>query len=154
MSSVFRGTYPESERVIQELTLSTKLVIVIFLTLPRYLVALFMLWLGSRWLAATDSFAGLIWNVVALEFVFNIKVLIYDAMSPLRANLTVQHFKMMPVSSKVEDGWHQLYGAVVWSSCAVLWVFCYMHYFQRVLPDYRWDVHAVCTDWINQNVAA
>jgi hypothetical protein len=152
MTTRFRGRYPAGERVIQELTIPVKLIITFLLLLPRLLLTIFLLWLGCRWLAATDSFAGLIWNVVAMEFVISIKFLIYEALSPLRANLAVEHTKMMPPSDKVENSYRQLYGTIVWTTLAVAWVWCYMHYFQKVLPDYRWDVHDVCATWIKSNV--
>lgn len=149
----YRGIYDESLQVIQELTISTKIVITFVLLLPRVVITCFLLWLGCRWLAATDSFAGLIWNVVSLEFVLSIKFLVYEALSPLRASLAVDHTKMLPPSDKVENGCSQLYGAIVWTSLSVAWVWCYAHYFQQVLPDYRWDVHTVCTAWIHSNIA-
>jgi hypothetical protein len=152
MKTVFHGVYPSEERVIQELTLPAKAIITLVLLLPRLLVTIYLLWLGCRWLAATDSFAGLIWNVVALEFVLSIKFLVHEAISPLRASVIVQNTKMLPVSDKVEGGWRQFSDSLTWACVSVIWVWCYMHYFQRVLPDYRWDVHGVCSSWLNSNL--
>jgi len=28
--------------------------------------------------------------------------------------------------------------------------FVYMKYLQHVIVDYRWDVHEVCMDWVNE----
>ena len=45
-----------------------KAIITFLVLLPRFGIACYLLWLGCRWLTATNNFADLILNAVALEF--------------------------------------------------------------------------------------
>ncbi|CAE8616778.1 unnamed protein product, partial [Polarella glacialis] len=50
--------------------------------LPKLGISILLLLIGTVWLSATDSYADLILNAVALEFVINIDELLFQAMMP------------------------------------------------------------------------
>merc|ERR1712070_1239238 len=58
-------------KVVVGLTCWIKFVFVAFVSIPLVSVNGILLWLGSRWLVATLSFAEIMLNAVALEFVLN-----------------------------------------------------------------------------------
>jgi hypothetical protein len=57
-------------------------VLFLVIIVPKYLIGFSLLLLGCVWLMATDSFADLILNAVALEFVVNIDNLLFEACLP------------------------------------------------------------------------
>merc|ERR1719235_3130342 len=74
----------EGKVVIKGLTVGLKGGIVIFIMIPRILIAVTLLWLGCRWLAATQSFADILLNSVGLEFILLLKESLYIALAPAR----------------------------------------------------------------------
>merc|ERR1740130_1109111 len=50
--------------------------------IPKLLIAMFLFWIGMRWLTSTDSFGDLIMNALALEFVLNIDELFFNSFFP------------------------------------------------------------------------
>merc|ERR1719316_1633629 len=59
----------------------------------KALISLSLLVIGCVWLMATDSFADLILNAVALEFVVNIDNLLFEAAMPVTVVEKVQEIK-------------------------------------------------------------
>eukprot|EP00438_Fugacium_kawagutii_P025228 Skav230241 [mRNA] locus=scaffold1818:103500:105961:- [translate_table: standard] len=62
---------------------TAKCLMTLFVLLPKICVAVFLAYIGCRWLAATQSFGDLILNALALEFVIGIDDLMYEAFTPL-----------------------------------------------------------------------
>ena len=50
--------------VVVGLTATLKSVLMVSCIIPRYLIDVYLLWLGCRWLAATPSFGDLLLNAV------------------------------------------------------------------------------------------
>merc|ERR1711904_444910 len=69
------------ERIVA-LTPGFRWALYLLLVLPKFLINLALLVVGSMWLAATDDFADLVLNAVALEFIILIDETIFDAMFP------------------------------------------------------------------------
>merc|ERR1712232_1345200 len=100
-----------------------------------------LLWLGCRFLAATNDFGEMVLNAVALEFVLMIKDLLYCTIVPDRNKREVEKICIRP-SQPVE--W-----ASYWTYLGTLsWLFYYVFLFQLVLPGYNWDVRLMCTPWL------
>jgi hypothetical protein len=139
--------------VIYRLTTTVKRCIFGFIILPRAVIALFLLWLGCRWLTATNDFTDLVLNAVALEFVVLLKNLLYDALVPDRNKRETQTTKIDFSYESHHPTPLTFLGTFLWGFVGILWVYLYIYYFQQVLPDYQWDVREVCETWIVENYA-
>eukprot|EP00929_Paragymnodinium_shiwhaense_P055227 TRINITY_DN27689_c0_g1_i1.p1 TRINITY_DN27689_c0_g1~~TRINITY_DN27689_c0_g1_i1.p1 ORF type:complete len:395 (-),score=77.79 TRINITY_DN27689_c0_g1_i1:317-1501(-) len=140
--------------VVVGITRGTKAAIVILVILPRLCITCFLLWLGCRWLLATNNFCDLILNAVALEFILVLKELIYNALLPARSKVDLVRTSIKTERKEKTDLSHFL-GSLVWGVVAAIWVTSYMGVkgywsgFQQVLPGYKWDVHEVCEPWVS-----
>jgi len=139
--------------VIVGLTMGMKVWVTFFVVLPRIVIASILLWLGCRWLAATNDWQNLVLNAVGLEFVLQLKELLYKALVPgrdkrdtVRMHVSVAHEAEVP--SPVA-----FFGTFMWGVVACAWVYLYIFCIQGVLPGFRWDVHDVCMDWMKKNSA-
>mmetsp|Transcript_45226 Transcript_45226/g.96615 ORF Transcript_45226/g.96615 Transcript_45226/m.96615 type:complete len:374 (-) Transcript_45226:36-1157(-) len=136
------------------LTVYMKVVIVTLVILPRALITMVLTWLGCRWLLATNNFADLILNAVALEFILTMKEMLYHTLMTRKNKGDVGTTKLRPAIQKENAGVFVFVGAALWIVVAAAWVALYMGIphkmegLQLVLPDYRWDVHEVCTAWV------
>jgi len=139
---------PENRWVVDGLTVTVKLMITFLILLPRVLLICFLLWLGCRFLAATNDFGEMVLNAVALEFVLLIKDLLYKTVVPDRNKREIEKISVRP-SSPVEFASYWSYlGTFSWGFVAIAWIFYYVFLIQMVLPQYRWDVAPVCTPWL------
>lgn len=141
--------------VIAQLTRFAKTYIFVLVILPRFLIASVLLWLGCRWLLATNDFADLILNGLALELILKLKDVLYLALVPRRSKVDLERTAILPANLREPESAVAFAHTVVWALCAVLWVMLYlgspyMHGLQRVLVDYQWDVHDVCSGWIRE----
>eukprot|EP00747_Dinoflagellata_sp_TGD_P162282 gnl/TRDRNA2_/TRDRNA2_179713_c0_seq1.p1 gnl/TRDRNA2_/TRDRNA2_179713_c0~~gnl/TRDRNA2_/TRDRNA2_179713_c0_seq1.p1 ORF type:complete len:580 (+),score=84.72 gnl/TRDRNA2_/TRDRNA2_179713_c0_seq1:107-1846(+) len=138
----------DGEIVVTGLTTSTKWTIFWLVFVPRATITLQLLWLGCRWLAATANFSDLVLNTCGLQFLLHLKGLIYHTFVPGHTKCDMQGMEILPASVKEKVGFSMVFGALTWGLTGWAWVHCYINYFQGVLPEYRWDVRAVCSDWI------
>eukprot|EP00929_Paragymnodinium_shiwhaense_P108722 TRINITY_DN75057_c0_g1_i1.p1 TRINITY_DN75057_c0_g1~~TRINITY_DN75057_c0_g1_i1.p1 ORF type:complete len:532 (+),score=147.08 TRINITY_DN75057_c0_g1_i1:64-1659(+) len=145
---------PDNRWVVQGLTLTVKLMITTFVLLPRFLLACFLLWLGCRFLAATNDFGEMVLNAVALEFVLLVKDLLYNTVVPDRNKREIEKICVLPSSPlEVASYWTYL-GTFSWGLVAMSWVYYYIFLIQMVLPQYRWDVRPLCTPWLHAKYGA
>jgi len=72
---------------------------------PRTIITCLLLWLGCRWLLATNNFADLVLNAVALEFILSTKT-------------------MSPVKHEKASIW-AFTGSMMWMFVAFAWVLVY-----------------------------
>lgn len=143
------GHPAEHMKVIVGLTPTVKGLIGTFVVIPWLANTCFLLWLGCRWLTATNDFGNLISNAVALEFVLYLKDLIYLALVSERNKREMRGTELIPTVKK-ESGTAVLYlGAFFWGLITIAWIYLYIYYLQAVLPEYRWDVKDVCAGWFN-----
>lgn len=140
----------EKTKIIYQLTCRVKALFTIVVFVPRLLIIFDLLWLGCRWLLATNNFGDLILNAVALEFILLLGEMLYVAMAPERNKSDLGRFQMLPLRKKHAVGYEQLLYILSFNAATMSWVGIYMVYFQMVLPDYRWDVHEVCKAWLAQ----
>jgi len=139
---------PENAWVIDGLTCLVKTIITLFVIVPRLLLTCVLLWLGCRFLAATNDFGEMVLNAIALEFVLVLKDLLYSTIVPDRNKREISHIQIKP-SSKVDHAsfWAYL-GTFTWALIAIAWIIFYIFHFQMVLPMYKWDVKGPCTNYI------
>jgi len=139
--------------VIVSLTHGVKAFVAIFVVLPRLLMACFLLWLGCRWLSATNDFQNLALDTVGLEFILLLKDLLYRTLVPERVKRDTCRMHVSIQHEAVRPSPYSFLGTFVWGVVAVTWVYAYMFSLQKVLPGYRWDVHEVCVQWFDENYA-
>merc|ERR1712087_245535 len=131
-----------------------KVIISIILAFRAY-IALYLVWLGCRWLLATNSFSDLILNAVALEFILCLKDTLYATLMSRKNKHDVSTTKVLPGSPTRPAGVCVFVGTLLWMLVAVCWVLIYMGIpnatqgLQTVLPDYRWDLREVCSSWVD-----
>lgn len=148
------------DRLITGYTPWMKILLVFMVFIPRWLIALLLWWVGCRWLLATNSFKDLILNAIALEFVLLLKDGLYLALMPHRNKVDLSNTKVKPWPSKQKMG--NLDFSTIASLCSTFFYFAlvvgsvvlYIRVFQRVLPDYQWDVHDVCIAFVDKHFHA
>lgn len=140
----------EEGDIIRGMTRYMKALTTIIMFIPRVGITIYLLWIGCRWLLATTDFADLIMNAVALEFVLLIKEALYVALVPSRSRHDVKNTFFEPYPKTIAPAWFNFVNTLLILALACVWVFLYMHHFQMVLPDYRWDVHDVCAEYIKE----
>lgn len=140
------GDHVTEEAMIVGMTIPLKL-FVSFILFLRFSIACLLWFLGCRWLTATDRFADLILNAIALEFIMDLKELIYTALMPFRNKLDLAVTKIQPQQKKLAPGFCAFVNTFLILVIGAILVALYMR-FQCVLPDYQWDVKEVCTQWI------
>lgn len=134
---------------VKSLTLWSKVLILVVVQFPRILMNLLVLYIGTHWLLATVGFGDTLLNAVALEFVLNIADLFYYIFVPKKGQILVQR----TVLAEVETGGLVTFVVVV---LAIGYAIAHVFLWQDVLPDYKWDIHAVCETFlksIGENVA-
>jgi len=138
-------------QVITGLTWPVKVMMIFCIFLPDMLTTLYVLWLGSRWLVATNDFGNLLSNAVALEFILALKCLLFYALVSERNKRDLRHTGLAPSWDKEPAGFGIYFSSIVWAVAAFCWVYYYVHH-QQVLPDYKWDITAVCTPWLQSQL--
>lgn len=143
---------PQGE-VIVGLTIGLKVWVTFFVVLPRIVIAGILLWLGCRWLAATNDFQELVLNAVGLEFVLLLKELLYRSLVPERDKRDRFRMHMNLANEAAAPSPVAFFGTFLWGVVAFAWVYLYIYCIQGVLPEFRWDVHDVCMSWMKANYA-
>jgi len=144
-----RGAKPVVDvQVIVGLTAPVKAFLFFGVFLPEFLATCYILWLGSRWLTATNDFGDLVSNAVALEFTLQLKSIFYYALTSDRLKRDLEYTGIQPPWSREGAGYGVYFNTVFWGALAFAWVPFYVFYYQKVLPDYHWDVHVVCDTFL------
>jgi len=139
-------------RIVVGLTATMKAFVVVGVLFPMVGIACVLLWLGCRWLLATNNFASVMLNAVALEFIFLLKDLMYNTVISDRNKVDVER-------TTVSHGGHthttyvSVHSKSLWIVAALVWTLAYIYKMQVVLPGYNWDVHDVCQDFIGNMTA-
>jgi hypothetical protein len=134
---------------LQGLTVPFKACLMVSIFLPRMVLDIFLLWLGCRWLLATQGLENLLLNAVALEFVLGLKDLLYKAVVPARLmaatrNMIIKQREHEPPTCI------SYVGSFAWLFVVAAWVYIYMTSIQGVLPDFHWDVSSVCKGGVHR----
>jgi hypothetical protein len=141
--------------LIGKLTIYMRVLIFIMVILPRSVITMRVLYLGSRWLLATTAFGDLVLNAVALEFVLLVRSLLFVAVVSPRSKHDLQNTKILKRDKVHSATAVSFMSTTVWGVVAVTWVVLYAGIpgvvagLQMVLPAYRWDVQQVCTGWFD-----
>eukprot|EP00747_Dinoflagellata_sp_TGD_P085732 gnl/TRDRNA2_/TRDRNA2_162986_c0_seq3.p1 gnl/TRDRNA2_/TRDRNA2_162986_c0~~gnl/TRDRNA2_/TRDRNA2_162986_c0_seq3.p1 ORF type:complete len:569 (+),score=99.30 gnl/TRDRNA2_/TRDRNA2_162986_c0_seq3:84-1790(+) len=143
-------TEEEGSKVVVGITVMVKHIIFWLVLVPRFLLAAFMLWLGCRWLAATVDFADLILNACALEFLLCLRGLLYNALVPEHTKIDIQKTDIRIPITRHKASVFTFLSSGSWGVMAFIWIWVYMFKLQTVLPEYRWDVRAPCTEWMSE----
>lgn len=136
------------------LTCSFKIFLTCFLLIPRLLMACFLLWLGSRFLIASEAFGDLLLNAVALEFILLLRETLYFAIVPHRVQEETTLTFLPHLNRMSAEGTCAHVGMFTLLLVSAAWALFYMVWLQAVLPDYRWDVRAVCADFLAKELMA
>lgn len=136
--------------VITGLTATVKAFLIFCVFLPEFCTTSYILWLGSRWLTATNDFGNIVCNAVALEFILQLKYILYEGFASERNKRDLSYTCVAPTSRKEYAGYMVYFYTLVWLTLSGLWVYLYIYHLQHVLPDYKWDVNQVCTSWFGQ----
>lgn len=134
--------------IVVGLTLPIKILAIVFVVVPRFIVSGILLWLGCRWLTGTFGFSDVLQNAVALEFVLLLKDIFYDTITPAHNKKETVNTLIKPFSDQEGPSASIFLGAFTWGVLAIIWVVGYIVYFQQVLPDYQWDVHDACVSYL------
>jgi len=146
---------PEEDFVVERLTIAAKALLIVCVFIPRVSITLYLLWVGCRWLLATNSFGDLILNAVALEFILLLKDTLYTALVPNKTRFDVENTKIQPVSKLHHSTMISFVSTMGLAVVAAAWVLLYMGIpgyidgIQGVLPEYKWDIHKLCVSWID-----
>lgn len=147
----------------------TRVFLWVLIFIPQVVIILVVFLLGCDWLLGTLNFGDLILNSLALEFVTGIDELLFECFMPqrLKDNLTSMKvvyptYKKPPLrrmgtqsesmltpaqrETKAEDlvDLKRAYSGSLITLSAVVLALVAVLYFQQVIPDYQWDVHAHC----------
>ncbi|CAE7303680.1 unnamed protein product [Symbiodinium sp. KB8] len=134
--------------IIVGLTKEVKAMLLSTCMIPRWMIDVYLLWLGCRWLCATPNFGDLLLNSVALEFVVLLKDTLFIGVVPDRNKRATQNTLIQPWQKQERANYRVFLSAFVLVLVSFSWVFYYIYRFQAVLPDYKWDVHEVCKSYI------
>lgn len=124
-----------------------KLVIFMLSILTRFVMACVLLHQGCAWLTATTNLQDLLLNGLALEFIFALKETIYVALASHRNKLMVLGTLYPSVETGMADldtSFQYFGSSILFALTVPSFVLSWIFLFQRVLPDYRWDVHVAC----------
>lgn len=117
--------------------------------IPRLVLDFVILFLGCRWLLSTSDMGDLILNAVALEFLLVLNSLVLQALVPVHGVNGLERTKAISSSSRHESAVMALLATLSWALFASSWCIFNVYFIEDVLPDYQWDVHAICNAWQN-----
>eukprot|EP00928_Gymnodinium_smaydae_P057968 TRINITY_DN41192_c0_g1_i1.p1 TRINITY_DN41192_c0_g1~~TRINITY_DN41192_c0_g1_i1.p1 ORF type:complete len:345 (-),score=50.85 TRINITY_DN41192_c0_g1_i1:320-1354(-) len=142
----------EGLKHITGLTVAIKFFLFFLVIVPRFAIAVKLLWIGCQWLTATTDFDEIVLNGVALEFVLMTKDLMYVTIVSSRSQKDVENTRISTGRQIPVTYTSFVIETVGWLIIALAWVAGYMFWFQSVLPDYQWDVSLLCEHYL-QNKA-
>lgn len=134
--------------IVVGLTKEVKALLALTCMIPRWIIDVYLLWLGCRWLCATPNFGDLLLNSVALEFIVLLKDTLFIGVVPDRNKRATQNTLIQPWQKKEPANYRVFLSAFLLVFVSFSCVFYYIYRFQAVLPDYRWDVHEVCQNYV------
>lgn len=133
---------------------TVRVLIYVTIIIPKILICGFLLVIGCRWLAATESFADLILNALALEFVLDIDEHLYERICPevMRERLACSMIKIVraPYNKNADSTLWPYTKSWLYLLCSLVWSYAYLRYFQQVLPNYQMDISEHCTGWFDK----
>jgi len=147
------GEKGSKEYMIASLPIWLKVTILLLVVIPRAIITLRVLYLGSRWLLATVDFGELVLNAVALEFILLIRSILYKPFFSERSKIDLERTKVHHEHRTLSTNLASSVGHAFFGVACLAWVALYMGIpgfhqgWQMTLPDYRWDVGEICAGW-------
>merc|ERR1719401_2880047 len=154
--------YDSDKLLIVGLTPFVRILVFVFILIPKFFIGFFLMMLGMTWLSATESFSELMLNSLALEFVIRIDDHLFKALLPetyrqdmQKAMLNIPKFRKTlqeEISSETEQWRTSTFYFVFFMS----FTFLYLKYLQRlpimgVLPFFRNDIHHACEPFLQSH---
>jgi len=144
----------ENVLVIVGLTWQMNTILFSFAYLPRMFVNIVLLWLGTRWIVSSLNFQDLLMNAIALEFLMLLSSMVYAALVPLRNKIETANTQVLAiVDEQYATAWNFL-STFGWGIAGMFWALLYVLVLQTSLPEYKWDVHRVCSDFLSSLTTA
>uniref|UniRef100_A0A7S1RJW5 Uncharacterized protein n=1 Tax=Alexandrium catenella TaxID=2925 RepID=A0A7S1RJW5_ALECA len=147
-SEVLEDGSEEHVVLVKGLTRAMKIVLSVFVFLPRFVSVACLLYLGCRWLTATLGLGDVLLNGVALEFMVLLKELLYKVCVSQHNRVSTQRLLIRPLNDEHHAHCCTFFSAQVWGLMSGFWALYYVFRFQMVLPDYRWDVGYLCDRFV------
>lgn len=139
---------------ITSLTVPARFSLYLFVVLPKLLIAAILMFIGCRWLCATESFSDLILNALALEFVIGVDELVYDNFAPA----AMMEWLEMTSMVHVKGAKHEKESTVFWGYMRSMmylglclgFAYAYLKYLQQVIPGFTHDIQDHCDGWFQK----
>jgi len=152
-----------SDMVIARLTAPVKAMLFLLIIVPRAGITIFVWTEGCDLLTASASWDLLVVQSTALQFVINLKGIIYLVLVSPRTHLEVEHTYMMPSQPNEPDGVRVFAGSLGWGLGAFIFAMYYTGFTlsddwvfsgsQDLLWEFQRDVAEVCADWMDRRYA-
>jgi len=150
----------DEEQQYEVVSLTTRARFFIYLTIiiPKLCIAGFLMFIGCRWLCATESFSDLILNALALEFVIGVDELVYQNFAPQRMQDLITNTKIAQITD-IKKGAKDSVSDVVWPYIKSIfymmlvfaWSYFYLGKLQQVIPGFTHDIQAHCGGWFTEH---
>jgi len=136
----------------EKVSMGLKVCITVVVLIPKMCIAMWLWFIGARWLTSTPGIDNVVLNALALTFICDLDEVIYrtcvseatkEGLS--RTTLPLPPFSHKPTLLGPTETWFTLAACVVWS---VL----YKDYFQTAIPHYRGDLVIVCRSELHSMV--
>jgi len=148
---------PETRKIelfqLRHLNCITRTLIYILVIIPKLIIAVVLMFIGCRWLAAAVKRTDLILNALSLEFVIGIDEHILDKFAPQRLKERVRAFEIIHRVSPLNESptskrkVMSSYGRSLLYLClGCLWSWVYMMHLQQVVPGFNYDVRMHCAE--------
>ncbi|CAL1143974.1 unnamed protein product [Cladocopium goreaui] len=119
--------------IVVGLTKEVKALLALTCMIPRWIIDVYLLWLGCRWLCATPNFGDLLLNSVALEFIVLLKDTLFIGVVPDRNKRATQNTLIQPWQKKEPANYRVFLSAFLLVFVSFSWVFYYIYRFQDSL---------------------
>lgn len=135
------------------LTIASKLLIILFVVVPKMLICACLLWLGCQWLSATRGFESLVMNSVAMAFIVGTDEMLFEGVLPKTLRKEVQDLdflvKQKENFSSDADLIFRYNRSILYFVAACIFVYIYPMYVQTVLPTKIFELEKYCSVFLN-----
>lgn len=141
----------EDNFVITHMSNILKLWISLTVFIPKLIIAVVLWYIGAGWLTATAGIDNLVLNSLALTFICEVDELIFRTCISEVAKSCLEKTKLpLPSFKYTPTVWFPAEITATAMGCLSL-AFVYLSYMQDAIPDFRWDLTAVCRHHATQS---
>lgn len=139
------------------LNLKGKVGLITLVFMPKMVIATVLMFTGCVWLMAAANIGDLILNSLALAFVVKVDELLAEVFFPRNFLELVSDLAFVLPKHIVDKDDAMQERAWEFIMCAITMAFTFilvevMIFFQPVIPEYAYDVHAACVDYLQHQV--